>query len=306
MAIKNIGSPIGPEHDRNHLPAPGDGDAFQESFAFAWYDPVSRIGGWQHFGMQRPRGIVDINSYLSHDGRIVGRYENLKLPMPDGDFTDLTVGPVSIRSQVPLTTHAISIDHGAARVDLVMEAFLGPYGMGHQDADSHWESFGRISGSALIDGATIPVSGLAFQDRSWGDRDMSSLVGFRLATAIFDETLVFRLFQMTRTDGQFDYGYVYDNGRFHEVAGLSLNVGMDTDCVNVRTAEIDVWTKDNRGYRLNARAMDRDLIIMRDGLSSSHGSTVYDCGGRLGIGFLDVLPLREPASFHRQQVGRMG
>jgi len=297
--MKNVGKKIAPEHDGNHYPSGKDDETFQESWAFSWFDPVSKIGGWQHIGMQRPRKIADLNSYLSYRGDIVGRFIDLEMKMPEDDFTDLEIGPIKIKTKIPLTSHQITIDHGDYSVDLTMNAFVGPYGMGHKDADSHWESFGRVEGVANISGNKIPVSGLAFQDRSWGGRDMTGLLAYRLMTAIFDENLIFRLFQMTRKDGHSDYGFVYDSGTFHEISGIESDIRMGGDGTTLKDATINVWTKSGRGYQLQGWCADNDLVVQRDNLIGSHSNTVYHCGGRLGAGFIDVQGLRAPAPFHK-------
>src|SRR6202034_4352744 len=153
-------------------------------------------------------------------------------------------------------------------VDIVMDAFVAPFSMGHRGADSHWESFGRIAGEIRVDGAITRIAGLAFQDRSWGARDLSSLLGMRIATAIFDENLVFRLFQMTRSDGHTDYGFMIDSGQFYELAGMQLDVVVGTDGLSVKSIDVALWTKNGRGYRLTGRVEASDPCIGREGFFS--------------------------------------
>ncbi|MFA5631562.1 MAG: hypothetical protein WC997_08635 [Porticoccaceae bacterium] len=291
---------IDASHDANHYPEDESDVGFQESWALTWLDPVSRIAGWHHFGMQRVSGITDVNSYISQAGHILGRHVDLTMPMPDGDFTRLDLGSIQIESLEPLKKHAVTIEHGRARVNLVMEAFVGPFFRGHREAPSHWESFGEVTGTAAIDGRIIPLKGLAFQDRSWGSRNLGSLVACRLVTAIFGADLIFRIFEMTYANDRQVHGLVIDNGVHHEIAHAELVAGMAGDALNISDIAARLWTVDARGYLLSGTSLDNDIQENRDGKVSIQGNFIYECGGRQGVGF--VVDLRGMTEEHRNWI----
>src|ERR1700746_2253392 len=65
--------------DRNHQ-SNGD-EKWQGSWAFSWFDPVNRVAGYHHTGMQRVRGIADCWSWLSVDGRLVYRFNDNQMAL---------------------------------------------------------------------------------------------------------------------------------------------------------------------------------------------------------------------------------
>jgi hypothetical protein len=79
-----LGELVEEDHDGSHFPTSADNDLWQESATFGWYDPKTKIGSWQHVGLARGRGLADVNSFVSHRGEIVARYQNLSLPLPVG------------------------------------------------------------------------------------------------------------------------------------------------------------------------------------------------------------------------------
>lgn len=283
-------------HEDSHHPAAADGPLFQESWAFAWVDPVSRLAGWHHFGLQRNRGVADINSYLALDGQVVGRHEDLEHPMPEGDFPNLSFPTIRIAAVERLKTHAISISHGDARVDLTMNAFVGPLDWKHQEAPSHWESFGTVTGQAEVRGRTFPVSGMAFQDRSWGSRDLRDMAACRVITAIFGDDLVVRIFEVKNQGKSVQYGYVHDGDRQFAIQRADINLGMANDSLNLADLQATAWTQGGRGYALSGTCIDNEIGLNRDERVSIQGNFVFRHGGRVGTGF--VVDLRKLTEEH--------
>lgn len=298
-----LGDPVAPEHDRSHFPSPQDSELWQESGAFGWYDPATRIGSWQHVGLQRRRGIADVNSFMSYRGEIVGRYQNLQLPLPSGDFSDFTLGPLSLTTRKPLASHAMSIRHDRVRADVVLNMHVGPHWMNYHDAKNHWEGFGRVQGTVELDGKSIGVAGNCFMNRSWGPRDWSTMLSYRLVTAVFGPDLVFRLFQATRPGEYAEHGYIIDRGEFLTVDRIDCEFGMANDGVSVVGAQATAWTTSGVAYRLSGRCVDCDIMTQRDNFMNAHGNAVFECGARVGTGFLIAVELKAPTKVHRERLG---
>lgn len=291
------------EHDRSHHPSSQDGELWQESGAFGWYDPATKIGSWQHVGLARGRGIADVNSFISYRGEIVGRYQHLALPLPAGDFSDFTLGPLSLKSKRPLASHAMSIRHDRVQADVVLETLVGPYWMNYHDAKNHWEGFGRVSGTVRIDGKSMAVAGHCFMNRSWGARDWSTMLSYRIVTAAFGRDLIFRLFQATRPGQYAEHGYILDRGEFLTVDRIEGEFGMASDGVSVVSADATAWTTAGVAYRLSGRCVDCDVMTQRDSFMNAHGNAVFECGGRVGTGFLIAVELKAPTREHRERLG---
>lgn len=290
-------------HDGNHHPDAGDSELWQESMMVHWYDPIARVGSYQHLSLLRPRSMADANSVITVDGEVVGRYQNLELPLPDADLTELTLGPMRVRSLAPLIRHAVCVTHESVGADIELNAFLGPCWMNFQDSKNHWESFGRATGSVRMKDRELPVAGYFYLNRSWGNRDYSRMLSYRIATAIFDRDLIFRLIQVTRPDGYSEHGYVVDGGQILSIGRIESEFRMASDGVTARGADLTVWTTSGAAYRLQGRAVDADVMTQRNGFMYSISNGVFEFGGRLGTGFLMVAELKQPTPQHRIQLG---
>lgn len=286
---------VGPEHDNNHLAPEGETDlTWQESWAFAWYDPLNRIGGWQHCGMQRLRGVTDINSYVAHDGRMIDDYEHDAFPLPAQDYTNITFGPVTLKSLEPLTKHQVILANVNSHADLTLNTTVGPFWMGHGNAPHHWEGFGRVTGQVKLADKTVPVNGFFFHDRSWGTRDWDGMFVIRLVCAIFGDDMIFRLFQMTGPQGRKEYGYALINGQFKSVLALDNEILMTGDGMTPAGVQITAYTEGGEAWRITGRARDTHLMTHGPKWMMSHSNLVYECGGRVGTGFLEVSERRVP------------
>src|SRR5690606_28691696 len=122
-----------PADDGSHTPPPDAPHNWQESFFFSWYDPQSRSGGYHHIDLQYFKRRACVWSWIAARGRVVSRFQSLNLPWPEGDLSDITVGPISIRTLQPLASYAIEVVHPEApcgsrfsRESVTFTAFTDP------------------------------------------------------------------------------------------------------------------------------------------------------------------------------------
>jgi len=146
---------IRPEDDGSHAAPPDADEYWQESWYLGWYDPARRAAGFHHLGLQRVRRRADVWSWIALDGAVVGKYQNLRLPLPADDLSDLTLGPLHVLTKTPLRSCAVSAayDNGN-RSDVVYEAFTDPFAFsldaGADIGKDHYESMGRVTGSVTV------------------------------------------------------------------------------------------------------------------------------------------------------------
>ena len=109
------------------------------------------------------RQRADVWSWIAFDGAVVGKYQNLRLPLPADDLSDLTLGPLHVLTKTPLRSYALSAayDNGN-RSDVVYESFTDPFSfsLGGDIGNDHYESMGRVTGSITVAGAETEVGRL--------------------------------------------------------------------------------------------------------------------------------------------------
>jgi hypothetical protein len=297
--------------DGSHQPPAGAGDDWQESWFLGWYDPLARAGGFTHLDFQRVRGRACVWSWTALDGEVVDKYQSLSLPLPAEDMSDVSVGPVHLATKTPLRQYAHQVDHGGVRSDVVYEAFTDPFSFsldlpGADLGAGHYESMGHVTGTVSTETKDVAVSGFAFQDHSWGQRDYGALKAHRWACATFGDDLFASIFSFSTDAGRRDYGYVFDGGRFHGIRKATFDAVVDDDGHTPKRADIRVWTDSGRGYRL-ASTVDVASVSTHDGgLFITDGYGVFECGGRLGTGILEVQELAGPSPGHRAVLGLDG
>jgi hypothetical protein len=298
---------IRPEDDGSHA-APPDADEFwQESWYLGWYDPARRAAGFHHLGLQRVRQRADLWSWIALDGAVVGKYQNLRLPLPADDLSDLTLGPLHVLTKTPLRSYAVSAayDNGH-RSDVVYEAFTDPFAFSLGDDDigkDHYESMGRITGTVTVAGAERDVAGWAYQDHSWGPRHWGMLLSHRWLWATFGPDLFCSAFVFNTPKGRMDFGYVYDGGEFRGITRLEMGSRVADDGHSPAGCDARLWTADGRGYHITGTCQVTSVSTHDEGVFLTDGMTVFECGGRLGTGIFEVSELAGPTAAHRAQLG---
>lgn len=296
--------------DRSHQPADAADESWQESWYLTWYDPQRRAGGSYHLGLQRVRQRADVWNWSSLDGDLVGHFQSLVLPIPDDDLSDMTIGRMHLATKAPLTGYRVEANypHGGACVDY--EAFTEPFafgldGEGVQIGAQHYESFGRVSGVVNRGDEAVPVSGWAFQDHSWGSRDWSSLMAHRWICATFGEDLFFSVATFVTREGQKVSGYVYDGG-FTGVSRISFGTRIADDGHTPEGCDARLWTVDGRGYHLTGICEATAVSSHDNGWFVTDGLTVFEMGGRMGTGMLEVSELKTLTPRHELALGLAG
>lgn len=287
---------IDPVDDGNHDPGPAAEPSWQESWYLTFYDPLARVGGSYHVGLQRVRDRADVWNWTTVDSRVLGHFQSLVLPVPEADLSDMTIGEMHLTTVKPLTAYRLAATYRAGSADVRYEAFTAPIAFG-VDGDGvtigahHYETFGRVSGVVRDGNRQIPVSAFAFQDHSWGPRDWSSLLSHRWICATFGEELFFSVATFLTAEGQKASGYVYDGG-FAGVRQVSFSVRMADDGYTPEGCDAQIWTVDGRGYHVTATCDAGAVNSHDDGWFTADGFAVFEMGGRLGSGLLEVSELK--------------
>ena len=294
---------IRPEDDGSHAVTPDADESWQESWFLGWYDPATRAAGYHHLGLQRVRRRADVWSWIAVDGAVVGKYQNLRLPLPADDLSDLTLGPLHVLTKAPLRSYALSSAYeNGNRSDVVYDSFTDPFAfsLGGDIGSDHYESMGRVTGSVTVAGAETEISGWAYQDHSWGPRQWGMLLSHRWIWATFGHDLFCSAFSFTTPKGRKDFGYVYDGGEFRGVTRLSTGARVADDGHSPVGCDARLWTADGRGYHITGTCEVTSPTSHDEGVFLTDGMSVFDCGGRLGTGIFEVSELKGPAPWHRE------
>jgi hypothetical protein len=297
---------IRPDDDGSH-PAPPDADeSWQESWFLGWYDPARRAAGFHHLGLQRIRRRADVWSWIALDGTVVGKYQNLRLPLPTDDLTDLTLGPLHVLTKTPLHSYALGAAYeNGRRSDVIYEAVTEPFSfsLGGDIGSHHYESMGRVSGSVTMEGVETEIAGWAYQDHSWGPRHWGKVLSHRWLWATFGPDLFCSAFSFTTPKGRVDFGYVHDGGEFRNITRVDTGARVADDGHSPVGCDARLWTADGRGYHITGTCEVTSVTSHDEGFFVTDGMTVFECGGRLGTGIFEVNDLKAPAPWHRSVLG---
>jgi hypothetical protein len=297
---------IRPEDDGSHDVPPDADEFWQESWFLGWYDPARKAAGFHHLGLQRVRQRADVWSWIAVDGAVVGKYQNLRLPLPADDLSDLTLGPLHVLTKTALRSSAVSAayDNGN-RSDVVYESFTDPFSfsLGGDIGKDHYESMGRVTGTVTAGGVETEVAGWAYSDHSWGPRRWGMLLSHRWLWATFGPDLFVSAFLFNTATGRMDFGYVYDGGEFQGVTRVDTGARVADDGHSPTGCDARLWTADGRGYHITGTCEVTSVTTHDEGVFLTDGMSTFECGGRLGTGIFEVSELKAPTAAHRQLLG---
>lgn len=285
----------------DHSHTPNGDESWQESWAFQFYDPVTRVAGYCHMGLQPNRGIADCWMWLSVKGELITNYSNLSLPMPEGDYTDLQLGPLRVTSLIPNLSRRVAMKDDKIDCDITYKSFrdepitLRPKKGGYFaeiSSDGHYESLGVVTGRVTVNGEAIDIMGYGYDDRSWGERKWDNM-HYRFIWACFGPDLYFALYNVATNNGGHQFGWVYEQGRFHEVRAVDFSIEMNSDGVTARGGKVTAWTDTGTGYSLCVTPDGQSVINQRNGFFACPSLCVAEYGGRRGVALMEIAELKK-------------
>lgn len=290
-----------------HQPPADADESFQESWGFAWHDPIRRAGGINHISIWRNRGVADVWNWCALDGKVVGKYQNLKLPMPEADFPSWSAGGQTVTTTSGRACRLqLAFDNGAS-ADLNYEGFTDPLAFsldteGSTWGSSHYESIGRVKGHVDAGQGPVAVDGFAWQDHSWGPRRWADVLSHRWIMAGFGPDLFITALQVVResTEGGLPIGFVYDHGKLHRVEKAQFNARIGDDGHTPLGCDARIWVDAGHGYRVTGDVHTASPSSHNEGFWFTDGLAEFECGGRLGAGIFEVQDLKGPAPWHRE------
>lgn len=295
---------IRPEEYGRHEPPADAHESWQESWGFIWHDPIRRAGGLNHVSIQRLRGIADVWSWVAVDGKVVGKYQCLKLPLPEKDFPNWSLGGQSITT-IDGRRCRLELSYDNAQADLRYEAHTDPLAFsidveGATWGSSHYESIGRVEGTVTAGGKPVQVSGFAWQDHSWGPRRWADVLSHQWLVGSFGPDLfvsAIRIIRETSPEG-LAYGFVYDNGTLHRVDGATFGARIADDGHSPAGCDVRISTGSGHGYRIKGDVHLASPSSHLEGFFFTDGLATLECGGRAGTGIFEFQPLKRPAAWH--------
>lgn len=280
------------EDSRRHaLPADAP-ESWQESFFLGWYDPATRSGGHHHISIKPKQDHAHVWSWLVVGGVLVGRAQQHRLPVPDGDYGDLDVGTLRVRVAESLRDIGFEARFGDDRLMLDYRSLCPPHEVtldtgGLTVGKRHYESMGIVTGTAIVNGETVALSGGAWHDHSWGPRQFYPHRAGRWVFAVFGDDLAISVFTYMTPQGPKQFGWVFDDGVVRTVTRADFAAVVADDGLSPVSCEVRLWVEGFRGYHLQGH-VDTSILTGDDEWYSKDGLAAFTCGGRLGAGIIEV------------------
>ena len=276
------------EQDKHsHQPSETDGDSFHETWYLAWYDHRRKAVGFHHIGQYRKTGVADVWSWIAVDGQVIAHYEELELPLAEGDHTDFELGGITVRVKDDLT-QLVDVTHGAVGSNVEYTAFTRPFSFSMDDhgvgyGAGHLESMGRVTGTVSTPDGPVEISGFAYHDHSWGARDYGAVICQRWIYGVFGPDLFFSAMSFVLpNDTIMHRGFVFDQGEFHGIEHADYGIRVATDGHTPEACDMTIRTADGRAYRAGGQVTTSATSRHHGGYFQTDGFGPIQLGGRVG------------------------
>ena len=260
------------EDEGNH--APGADPWWQESVFLHWYDPAAGVGGVHRIGHEPHREEAALCCFAFDREARFRRVERVPLVAPEtprgfragGSSWDVEDGEPRLR-----------VKEDGLELDLAMENFYDltdffPSGgsMVEDFAKHHYETSGRVRGTAVLQGRSYEIDGLCHRDHSWGPRRWDQLLSHRWVSGTIGPELSFGSMAWHAADNStVAIGYVVRDGELTLATSVDVVAHMEIDALTHRGGEI-TWNLAD-GSSLHARCTVVDGVV-----TGNHGVVWVD------------------------------
>jgi hypothetical protein len=261
------------DDEGNH--PPGTDPWWQESVFVHWYDPAVGVGGVHRIGHEPHTGEAALCCFVFDGDARYRRVERVPLLPPEtprgfrggGTTWDIEDGLPRLR-----------VKEDGLELDLRMENFYDltdffPAGgsMVEDFAKHHYETSGRVRGTATLQGRTYAIDGMCHRDHSWGPRRWDSvLLSHRWVSGTIGPELSFGSMAWHAVDNTIvQIGYVVRDGELTLATGIDVVTHLELDGITHRGGEI-TWSLAD-GSSLHARCTVVDGVV-----TGNHGVVWID------------------------------
>lgn len=243
---------------------PNDHWWWHETCFFYFAIPERRTGCWLYNYIRPNIGVSgggcwvwDGRTHFHMDAPYYACFAALALP-EERDLRDFTFpSGVHVTCEAPLQRYRLTYaDRDWIAVDVVWDAIQKPWvrATGEPPVPSHWEHFGRVTGTLVLDGAEMAVDFLAMRDRTWSPRGerWKDGGGHAYATAAVSADLNF-----LAQGGSDLSGFVTIDGERRAIASGVRTVTRDPDDGYVTALVLDATDTLGRSMHMEGESVSR-------------------------------------------------
>jgi hypothetical protein len=256
------------DDEGSHEPTTDDPD-WQESVFVHWYDRDAGVGGVSRIGHEPNRpggGRSALQCFVATDDGTRFRRNDFQLPFQAAS-TPRGFSSGGSQWHVDGGAPRLVIDEPGVHVDLVMDNFYPltdffppSSSMAEDFAKDHYETSGRIRGSARIDGQSFDVDGMYHRDHSWGLRKTLTLKSHRWISGTFGPDLSFGCIPWHAADESLvKVGYLVRDGEISYAADVDALTYLEPDGLTHRGGWVR-WSMPT-GETLELEAEQMDAVV---------------------------------------------
>ena len=206
----------------------------------------------------------------------------------------------------PLTKYALGFeDEDRLKLDLTFEAVMPPRALRKGDSSfkhlSHFDQFGRVSGTMLLHGEHIDIDCFAIRDRSWGPRPEHRPGKSAYVTGIASKDDSFLAVTKWNDDSDpIAYGFMIRDGMTGDL--VSGRRSVERDPATGYVSRITIEGRDEFGRDLLAEGVRLSgIVINRHSFIDSNGLIEWTINGKIGHGEdQDMWPVHRWSAYRRQ------
>lgn len=267
-----------------------------ETAWFSFCKPELKLGGWI-YNMFRPNiGTIAGGAWVWDDTASVpwevpysANYTALRIPEnPDLNGIVLPTG-VRLKTIKPLTTYHIGFeDEDRLAMDLTFDAVMPPRAMRKANSSfqklSHFDQYGRVTGTITLHGKVIEIDCFSIRDRSWGPRPEHRPGQSAYVTGIASPDDAFlAVSKWNDVDYPLAYGFLIKDGKIGDIVSGKRTV--ERDPATGYVTDITIEARDEYGRDLHAVGKRLSGIVLnRHSFIDSNGLIEWSINGKTGHG----------------------
>lgn len=248
------GQVYGSEDEGNHPPGPDPW--WQESVFVHWYDAAQGVGGVHRIGHEPHAGAGEaaLCCFVFDKQSRFRRVERVGLLAPHtprgfraaGSAWDIEDGSPRLR----IEEEGLSLDVRISDFYPLTDFFPSGGSMVSDFAKHHYETSGRLVGTAVIEGRRYEVDALCHRDHSWGPRRWDTLLSHRWVSGSIGPELSFGSMAWHASDDSVvRIGYVVRDGDLILARNVDVVAHMEVDALTHRGGEVHWELADGSSLR---------------------------------------------------------